>query len=240
MSHMHTILAPTPDSPKGSTNIYGDNVSYMDKLVGKLVAELDRLKLREKTLIIFTGDNGTAEGAAHAGNIDNETITGAKGSMLEGGSRVPLIVNWPLTTPAGKTSKDLIDFSDFYVTLAEVAGAKLPEHVTLDGRSFLPQIKGQAGNPREWVYVELDGKRYVRTMRWKLTGDGELFDMKEAPSKEIPVPATATDADAVAARKHLQEVLTGLVGSAASGPATSGPAPANTPAKKGGGKKKEK
>ena len=82
--------------------------------------------------------------------------------MLEGGSRVPLIVNWP-GVPRRGSSQDLIDFSDFFPTLAELAGAKLPERVTLDGQSFAPQIKGQAGRPRPWIYVELDGKRYVRT-----------------------------------------------------------------------------
>jgi arylsulfatase A len=134
--------------------------------------------------------------------------------MLEGGSRVPMITSWPGTTPAGKVSKDLIDFSDFFPTFAVLAGAELPKGVTIDGRSFGPQLKGEPGQPREWVYVELNGKRYVRTIRWKLTGAGELFDMKEAPFNEIAVPADTADAEAVAARKHLQEILTGLVGAA--------------------------
>ena len=134
--------------------------------------------------------------------------------MLEGGSRVPMITSWPGTTPAGKVSKDLIDFSDFFPTFAELAGAELPKGVTIDGRSLVPQLKGETGNPREWIYVELNGKRYVRTLRWKLTGTGELFDMKEAPFNEIAVPADTTDAEAAAARKRLQDILTGLVGAA--------------------------
>lgn len=216
MSHMHTKLLPTPDSPPDSKNLYADNMAYMDKLVGKLVAELDRLKLRERTLVIFTGDNGTAEGAAKAGTVEGKTITGKKHAMQEGGSRVPLIVNWPGAAPAGAVCKDLTDFSDFFPTLAELADAKPPDKVTIDGRSFAPQIKGQKGKPREWVYVELEGERYVRISRWKLTGEGEFFDMKEAPFKEIPVAADTTDAQAVAGRKHLQEVLGNLTGKAAS------------------------
>jgi arylsulfatase A len=215
MVHVHVPIERTPDSAEGSKTLYADNVAYMDKLVGKLVAELDRLKLRERTLVIFTGDNGTAEGAAHGATVRGRRISGGKGSMWEGGSRVPLVVNWPGTTPAGKVSVDLIDFSDFFPTFAELAGAKPPEGVTIDGRSFAPQVKGQPGTPREWVYVELDGKRYVRTIRWKLTGTGKLYDMKEAPFKEIPVAADTADAEAVAARKHLQEVLDNLVGKAA-------------------------
>ncbi|MCX5682463.1 MAG: sulfatase-like hydrolase/transferase [Planctomycetota bacterium] len=215
MSHVHGPIVRTPDSKPGAgqEHLYADNNAYMDKLVGKLVAELDRLKLREKTLVIFVGDNGTA-GNAEKATVGGRPLSGHKATMLEGGSRVPLIANWPGTAPAGKVLKDLTDFSDFFVTLADLAGAKLPDGVTLDGRSFAPQLKGRPGNPREWVYVELDGKRYVRTERWKLTGTGELLDMKESPFKEIAVAADTTDAEAVAVRKHLQEVLVTLVGKA--------------------------
>jgi arylsulfatase A len=219
MSHIHGPIVRTPDSAGGGRSLYADNIAYLDKLVGKLIAELERLKLRENTLIIFAGDNGTA-GNPQKSTVNGKPLSGHKGTMLEGGSRVPLIVSWPGTTPAGKVSKDLIDFSDFFPTFAELAGAELPKGVTIDGRSFLPQAKGQAGNPREWIYVELEGKRYVRTKGWKLTGTGELFDMKEAPFKEISVAVDSADAEAVAARKHLQGVLTGLVGTTTSQPAT--------------------
>ncbi len=98
----------------------------MDKLVGKLVAELDRLKLREQTLVIFFGDNGTATARADRATIGGRRLAGAKGSMLEGGGRVPLIASWPGVTPAGKVSEDLVDASDFLPTFAELAGAELP------------------------------------------------------------------------------------------------------------------
>jgi arylsulfatase A len=178
----------------------------MDKLVGKLAEELDRLRLREKTLIVFTGDNG----CVGSRTLGGRPIDGAKGSMKEGGSRVPLIANWKGTTPEGRVSKDLVDFSDFFPTFADLAGAKLPEGVTIDGHSFAPQLRGQAGKPREWVYVQLGAKRYVREARWKLNNDGELFDMKEAPFREIPVAADSDDAEAKAARKRLQAVLDNL------------------------------
>lgn len=210
MSHMHGPIVATPESKPGSKDLYAENNERMDKLVGKLVAEVEKLGLREKTLIIFTGDNGTA-GSSDKATVNGKPLAGRKNTMLEGGSRVPLIASWPGTMPAGKVSKDLIDFSDFFTTFADLGGATLPEGVTLDGHSFAPQLKGQPGTPREWVYVELDGKKYVRTDRWKLNNDGEVFDMKEAPFKEIAVAKDTTDADAVAARAHLQEVLNGLV-----------------------------
>jgi len=206
---IHGPILKTPDSNKGATKdqLYTDNIEYMDKMVGKLMAELDRLQLREKTLVLFSGDNGTAHFGKEISTVNGKPISGQKATMLEGGSRVPLIVNWPGTTPAGKVSKDLTDFSDFFGTFAELAGAKLPDGVTIDSHSFAPQIKGEKGTPRDWIYVELNGKSYVRDARYKLTNNGELFDLIEAPFKEIPVPKDTTDPAAIAARKSLQEVL---------------------------------
>jgi arylsulfatase A len=120
---------------------------------------------------------------------------------------VPLLISWPGHTPAGKTSNDLVDFSDFFPTFAELAGAKLPDGVKIDGHSFAPQIEGKKGTPREWVYVELNGNSYVRDAKFKLTADGRMFDLSEAPFKEAPVANDTTDKDAVAARKTLQSVL---------------------------------
>ena len=209
MSHVHGPILRTPDSKPGADadQLYRDNVDYMDKLVGKLVAELDRLHLREKTVILFTGDNGTARFGVEAATVNGRSISGQKATMLEGGSRVPLIVNWPGVTPAGKVNQDLVDFSDFFATCAEVGGAPLPEGVKLDSHSFAAQIKGHKGTPREWVYVELNGKSFARDARFKLTNGGELFDLSESPYKEIAVSSTTTDTAAIAARQQLQEVL---------------------------------
>lgn len=208
MSHIHGPIVRTPDSKsEAKADLYADNIAYMDKLVGRLVAELDRLKLREQTVIVFTGDNGTARFGADRSLLAGRPIHGQKGSMLEGGSRVPLVVNWPGTTPAGKVCRDLTDFSDFFPTFAELGGALPPAGVTLDGHSFAPQVRGQAGTPREWVYVELNGNSYARDARWKLTNRGQFFDLRDAPFVEAPVPDDTKDEAALAARKRLQAVL---------------------------------
>jgi arylsulfatase A len=208
MIHIHIPILPTPDSKTGANGdqLYIDNIAYMDKLVGKLVAELDRLKLREKTLIVFAGDNGTIKPPSYS-PVNGRPLSGHKGSTSEGGTRVPMIVNWPGTAPAGKVNQDLVDFTDFLPTFAELGGASLPQGVTIDGHSFASQIKGEKGNPREWVYAELMGQSFVREARWKLKNDGELLNMKDAPFNEIPVPRNTTDAEAVAARKRLQVIL---------------------------------
>ncbi len=209
MSHIHGDILPTPDSKEGASakELYADNIVYHDKLVGQLIAELEKLKLREKTLIVYVGDNGTAKGGAELSTVGGKKINGSKGSMLEGGSLVPMIVNWPGTTPAGTVCADMIDFSDYVPTFAALAGAKLPENVMIDGQSFLPQIKGQKGTPREWAYVQLARMWYLRDMNWKLNEKGELYDMSGAPFEERLVPADSTDPVALAERAKLQAAL---------------------------------
>jgi arylsulfatase A-like enzyme len=204
---IHGPILRTPDSKPGTQDFYDDNVAYLDKQVGQLVAELDNLGLREKTLIVFTADNGTARFGADRSILNGRKINGQKGSMLEGGSRVPLIANWKGTTPAGKVLDDLVDFSDFFATFAELAGAAMPQGVTFDGRSFAPRLRGEKGSPREWVFVQLGPNWYVREQGFKLTQSGELFDMSDAPFVEKPVAADDPDPAAKAARKRLQGVL---------------------------------
>ncbi len=210
LSHVHSEILPTPDSAPDSKNLYADNVAYMDKLAGQLMSELDRLGLRKKTLIVFVSDNGAVESQTEVSFIGGRQIHGSKGSMEEGGSLVPLIANWPGTTPAGKVSADLIDFSDFLPTFAALAGAPLPANTVIDGRSFAPQIRGEVGQPRDWIFVQLAKMWYVRSAGWKLNQKGELFDMSDAPFAEKPVAADSQDPAALAARQSLQAALAQL------------------------------
>jgi arylsulfatase A len=231
---IHGPILRTPDSKGAEANFYEDNVAYLDKQVGKLVEELERLGLRKKTLIVFSGDNGTARFGAEQAIIQGRHINGMKGTMLEGGSRVPLIASWKGTVPEGRVLKDFVDFSDFFATFTELAGAKLPAGVTFDSRSFAPQLRGEKGSPRDWVYVQLGAKWYVREQGWKLTQSGELFDMSEAPFLEKPVPAETAGDQAKAARQRLQAVLDKL------NPAAGKTAPDEPKAQKKAGKKKQK
>ena len=210
MSHIHAEILPTPDSKPDSKDLYADNIAYMDKLVGKLVAELERLKLRDNTLLVYFGDNGTGGGHSEAATVKGRRLNGSKGDVLEGGSRVPMVVNWPGVTPAGRVSHDLIDSSDFFPTFAALAGAPLPAGKIIDGQSFAPQVRGQSGKPREWIFIELARMWYVADQKWKLNEKGELFDLSDAPWTEKPVAPGTTDAAAVAARAKLAAALAQL------------------------------
>jgi arylsulfatase A len=210
LSHVHAEILPTPDSAPGVQDAYADNIRYMDKLVGQLVAELDRLKLRENTLIVFFGDNGTGSNYAAVSTIQGKRLAGEKGSMLEGGANVPMIVNWPGRTPAGKVTAELVDSTDFHPTFVELAGAKLPPQIVIDGRGMVPQLHGKKGQPREWVFIQLARQWYVREAKFKLNQAGKLFDMSKAPFEELEIPASGQSAPAEAARRRLQAALDGL------------------------------
>ena len=207
MSHVHNLIQETPDSKPDSKDFYADNVAYMDKLVGKLILTLEELKLRENTLIVFMGDNGTANEQYQKATIGGKLLSGKKGSMLEGGSLVPMIANWPGVISPNKITNDLIDASDILPTLADIARAKLPENKVLDGRSFVPQLKGQKGNPREWIFIELGNQWYVRDQRYKLNRTGELFDMSKAPFEENIVANVSENKEASEAKIRLGAVL---------------------------------
>jgi len=218
MALVHAPFVPTPDSSdwaqpehKRDKKYFADMVACMDKVVGRIVSKLDALGLRESTLLLFTGDNGT--GRAITSQMPGGTIRGGKSLTIDTGTHVPLIANWKGAVPAGRVCDDLVDFSDFFPTLAEAAGAALPENVTIDGRSFLPQLHGRKGNPRQWLlchYVSRRGrgfKRFVRDKQWKLYHTGELFDVQADPLEKSPIPQGEGGEQAADARRRFQAVL---------------------------------
>jgi len=208
MVHVHGEIQPTPDSAPDSKDLFSDNILYMDKLVGKLVAELEALKIRNNTLIIFMGDNGTGKNQTPRSTISGKAPSGMKGSMLECGGLVPMIANWPGKTPAGKVSADLIDSSDILPTFATPSGGTLPGDEIFDGMSLAHQLRGESGQQREWIYNQLAAMWYVRNADWKLNEKGELFDMSGAPFTETLV--TTDTAAATEARTKLAAVLARL------------------------------
>ncbi|MHC4659581.1 MAG: sulfatase-like hydrolase/transferase [Planctomycetota bacterium] len=194
----------------------------MDKLIGRIVSTLDELGLRQNTLILFTTDNGTPrEFITKAvdgkyieepiiSKVGDNTIIGGKGKLTDAGTRVPLIANWPGTTPAGKVCDDLIDFSDFMPTFAELAGTTPPKDRVVDGVSFAPQLKGKKGNPRAWAYCQSGAKAWVRTKRWKLYRDGRLYDMQNDHLEKSPILPHTDRAETSKIRKRLRAVLGSL------------------------------
>ena len=105
----------------------------------------------------------------------------------------------------------LLDFSDLLPTIAEVAGATLPNSLVIDGKSFAEHLRGRGtGLPRNWVFVELGRRWYSRNHAWKLDEVGKLFNMQDAPFAEPMVPLDTKDTSAIAARNELASVLAQL------------------------------
>jgi arylsulfatase A len=198
----HGPYQPTPDSADWDPTYDGDEkkindkkyfadmVAYMDKLVGRVVAKVDELGLREDTLIIFLGDNGTGRGVVS--QFKGEDYPGGKGLATARGMRVPLIVNWPEQVAAGKVNGELVGAVDFLPTICEAAGVARPSAPSIDGQSFLPQSLGQAdATPRTWLYTWYSSNgtmarktEFARTKTHKLYQDGRFFDLGQDPYEE--------------------------------------------------------
>jgi arylsulfatase A-like enzyme len=167
-------------------------VSYMDRLVGRIVQKVEGLGLGERTLILFTADNGTDRKVVSRWR--GRTVPGMKGEPVEYGTHVPLLAQWPGTVPPGSRDPGLVDFTDFLPTLVEVAGARVPDELELDGQSFLRRLLGKPGPKRDWVfchYAPRWGKwgdaRYVHDTEWKLHEDGRIFNVRTDPLEEKPL-----------------------------------------------------
>lgn len=170
--------------------IYAAMVEAMDLAVGKVLAKLDELGLRENTLVIFTSDNGglsTSEGWP----TSNLPLRGGKGWIYEGGIREPLIVRWPGVVKPGTVVSTPVSSPDFFPTLLEAAGAKPQPGQILDGTSVLPVLKGGTlpERPLFWHYPHYGNQggapaAAVRSGDWKLIewledGRTELFNLAQ-------------------------------------------------------------
>lgn len=216
----HDPFVPTPDKAGWAGDRYAkDNayfaemVTYMDKNVGRLADHLTALGLAENTLFIFTADNGTH--SAIASPLGGRAVQGGKGAMRDSGTHVPLIAWWPGTIQPGTVYEGLIGFEDFFPTLLDAAGR--PELAAgLDGRSFLPLLRGGAYTPKPWLYMHYDPRwgrrnaergRFARTVRHKLYADGRLIDVAQDPEERSPLAGEAITPDVAEVRALLQGVL---------------------------------
>ncbi len=217
------IGEPPPLGPQGHYDSYKRMVENMDERVGRLVDAADRLGIRERTLFLFTADNGTPGSYYHTAQgsqmlkqqirfvWNGQPALGGKGELTDAGTRVPLIANWKGTLEPGQVVDDLVDFSDWLPTLVDLAGGAVPGG--LDGVSLANRLRGGSPSPRRWAFAERRGAGWARTQNWKLYDDGRLFDMREGRAEEAPVPISAAPPAAREARAELESVLRRLAAS---------------------------
>lgn len=220
MALVHGPFLPTPDSKswknnpelrhKNDTLNFRDMVTYSDKNVGKIIAKLKQLGIYENTIIIFTGDNGTGRSVVTPMK-DGSKVAGGKSLTIDRGHHVPLIVNWGSGRYKNHVTDDLVDFTDILPTLAEAMQRKVPREWDTDGRSIFPQIKGEQGNPRKWVFshynplqgnaISKNAARFFRDHRYKLYHDGRFYDLVNDYEEQRPIPAGKGSAEAESIRK---------------------------------------
>jgi arylsulfatase len=200
-------------------------ITRMTQYVGTELQMLDKLNLADNTLVVFSSDNGTT-------HLDLEVdytffksvgeLRGLKGSLYEGGVRVPTVVRWPGHVKAGTTSDYVSGFEDWLPTMMEVVDAKqgVPEHV--DGVSLLPVLKGEDQAPRNFLYREFagyGGQQTIRVGDWKAVRQNlnrgkiktELYNIAADAGEQQDVAAQHPDVvrklEDMMARQHVPSKL---------------------------------
>jgi arylsulfatase A-like enzyme len=178
--------------------VYAAMIASVDESVGRVLQTLDQLKLSEKTVVIFTSDNGGVGGYRREGInrereiTDNAPLRSGKGSLYEGGTRVPLIVRWPGVIRAGAECQVPTIHVDLYPTMLEVLGSPNPSQ-TLDGESLVPLWRDPAASlAREAIYQHFPGYLGAGKGEWRTkpvttiqTGPWKLMEFMEDQRIEL-------------------------------------------------------
>ena len=218
---VHDPFVPTPDSEvwrnkelrkKGDPEYFQNMMAYTDKIVGWILDKLDEEKIRKNTILIFTADNGTSRRIVSKSIAGD--IPGGKGLTLDSGNHVPMIVSWPKKMKKGRVEECLIEFSDFFPSLAEIAGVEIPPN---DGRSFFPLLRGKEYDQREWVFIHYDPmwsdflnnqrNRYVRSENHKLYQDGRMYYLPDDSFEKDTIIQNDLSEEDLSIMKNLREVL---------------------------------
>ncbi|HTU26133.1 MAG TPA: arylsulfatase [Pirellulales bacterium] len=191
---------------------YAAMITRMDRDIGRLLASLADHHLAEQTIVVFTSDNGAQGGAVGGGDVDffqsAGSLRGLKGSLYEGGVRVPCIVRWTGHVPAGVTSDFVVGAEDWFPTLLDLVGEKDRLPAGLDGIDIAPTLLGQKQPPRPFLYREFPdggGQQSVRIGNWKAIRAHLMPGGKQgAANLKIQLYDLATDASEThdVAREH--------------------------------------
>ncbi len=190
---------PWPDPVKGHAAM----ISRMDSDIGRMMARLDELGIADRTMVLFTSDNGPHREGGYDPTVNdsNGPLRGIKRDLYEGGIRVPLIVRWPGHAPPSVVSDRVGAFWDLLPTFADLTGAETPPN--LDGHSLLDAFQGSSTEPEErtlyWEFHEgYASKQAVRMGRWKgvrlyPSAPIELYDLQEDIGEESDVSGSHPD-----------------------------------------------
>ena len=189
---------PRPGVGGHNNPTYAAMIYSVDESVGRVMATLDELKLSDNTVLVFSSDNGgvggyAREGIAKAGGItDNLPLRSGKGSLYEGGTRVPFIARWPGVTKPGSTCDTPTIHVDLYPTFLEIAAAGAPADYRLDGESLVPLLRQSGPLRRQAIYHHFPGYLGAGQNTWRTTpvgvitaGDWKLMEFFEDGRLEL-------------------------------------------------------
>lgn len=216
MMLVHGPFIPTPGDPEYDRKATNENAGqdkrffasmmrHMDAQIGQLISKLEERGLREKTLILFIGDNGTGKGLTTRWR--GQDYEGGKGLSTRPGMHVPFIASWPGVIRPASVNDNLVDTTDVLPTLLEIAGVKAPKPAKLDGHSLLAELKGEPGTPRTSIYSwhPTREREFAAEKTLKLYADGRFVEYATDSHQEHDV--TAMTAETTAAKARLQKVL---------------------------------
>jgi len=169
---------------------YAAMVQAMDRNVAAILGELDRLGLCEKTIVVFTSDNGATK------NGSNLPLRGGKHTIYEGGVRLPTVIRWPKAGLVGGQWNGLCGSLDMFPTLMAMAGCRMPETRPLDGKNIWPALRDGGASPVESYYWVWRGEDAIRMARWKMhrfSDRFELYDMRKDEGETTNVADTHGD-----------------------------------------------
>ena len=224
MALPHWPMVPTPDSPEWQdpsrrheedVRYIKDMVEYTDKCVGRIVDKVDSLGIAEETLILFYSDNGT--NLKVTSQTRKGPVQGGKGLTTDAGTHVPMIARWSGKIEPG-INRNLIDSTDFLPTIVEAAGGEISDDTKLDGISFYPQLIGENETKRRWIFSHFDPRpgwdkdrftkvRFARNRKYKLYGDGRMFDVPNDKLEKNPLNPEDDSEMQANVRKRLQRIL---------------------------------
>ena len=218
----HNPFQPTPDSPDWDPKAHGEKVhqasqhfaemtTYMDKMVGQIIDTLETEGIRENTLLIFVGDNGTSRSITS--RFQGETYLGGKGTTTARGTHVPLIIDWPAVMKSASVDSELVASVDLFATVCDAAG--VPQPKLCDGVSLVPRLKGKVGPRRETIYcwysprqkADFSVEEFAFNRRAKLYRDGRFFDLKADPFEKQAIDPKQANGPLTEDYKLLQKKL---------------------------------
>jgi arylsulfatase A len=222
---------PTPDDPEFATwdpandrtlddkKYFPSMVSYIDKIVGKVVQKLQADGIADNTIIMWC--SATQTDSRITSLWDGQSVQGTKTNIFKAGTNSPLLVYWPGNITPGQKSNALVDWTDFMPTLANVAHIPEPtSYGILDGTSFYDNMMGRKGHNRDWVFCQWDNnpvddvavERWVNNRKYKLydtvgLGNGKFYEIDNDMYEKNPIPDSALTPEQLQTKQYFRSIL---------------------------------